>query len=54
MAGIRVIAGLAKGRRLKFVAGDGTRPIVDRVKENVFNIIGYGRTGDCADRSERI
>jgi 16S rRNA (guanine(966)-N(2))-methyltransferase RsmD len=42
MSGIRVIAGLAKGRRLKFVPGNSTRPIMDRVKENVFNIIGYG------------
>lgn len=42
MSGIRVIAGAAKGRRLKLVPGDSTRPIMDRVKENVFNIIGYG------------
>ena len=42
MPGIRVIAGLAKGRRLKLVPGNSTRPIMDRVKENVFNIIGGG------------
>jgi 16S rRNA (guanine(966)-N(2))-methyltransferase RsmD len=40
MSGLRVIAGTAKGRRLKFVPGDSTRPITDRVKENLFNIIG--------------
>lgn len=36
---IRVIAGSAKGRQLKLVPGDTTRPIMDRVKENLFNII---------------
>lgn len=37
---IRVIAGSAKGRQLKQVPGDSTRPIMDRVKESLFNIIG--------------
>lgn len=37
---IRVIAGTAKGRQLKLVPGDVTRPIMDRVKESLFNIIG--------------
>ena len=37
---IRVIAGSAKGRRLKMVPGTGTRPVMDRVKEALFNIIG--------------
>jgi 16S rRNA (guanine966-N2)-methyltransferase len=36
----RVIAGSAKGRRLKLVPGDSTRPIMDRVKEALFSIIG--------------
>lgn len=36
----RVIAGSAKGRRLKMVPGDGTRPIMDRAKEALFSIIG--------------
>ncbi|MBL8095029.1 MAG: 16S rRNA (guanine(966)-N(2))-methyltransferase RsmD [Anaerolineales bacterium] len=40
MAGIRVISGVAKGRRLKMVPGDGTRPIMDRVKQALFNILG--------------
>jgi 16S rRNA (guanine966-N2)-methyltransferase len=40
MAGIRVIAGSAKGRKLRMVPGDKTRPIGDRVKEALFNIIG--------------
>lgn len=36
----RVIAGSAKGRRLKLVPGTGTRPITDKVKESLFNILG--------------
>jgi len=42
MAGgkVRVIAGIAKGRRLKDVPGTGTRPVTDRVKEAVFDILG--------------
>jgi len=36
---MRVIAGIAKGRALK-AAGTATRPITDRVKENLFNILG--------------
>lgn len=39
MAAARVIAGTAKGRRLLMVPGEGTRPIADRVKEALFNII---------------
>jgi 16S rRNA (guanine(966)-N(2))-methyltransferase RsmD len=42
---IRVIAGSAKGRRLQSVRGDTTRPITDRVKEALFNIVG----GDVLD-----
>jgi 16S rRNA (guanine(966)-N(2))-methyltransferase RsmD len=37
---IRVIAGSARGRPLKLVPGETTRPIMDRVKEALFNIIG--------------
>ena len=36
---LRVIAGKAKGRRLKSVPGDTTRPVTDRVKESLFNIL---------------
>jgi len=39
VSGLRVIAGTAKGRRLKQVPGDDTRPIMDRVKESLFNIL---------------
>lgn len=37
---MRVISGSAKGRKLAAVPGDTTRPITDRVKESLFNIIG--------------
>ncbi len=37
---IRVIAGSVKGRRLKMVPGLSTRPVMDRVKEACFSIIG--------------
>jgi 16S rRNA (guanine966-N2)-methyltransferase len=40
MSGLRVIGGEARGRRLKMVPGEGTRPISDRVKESLFNILG--------------
>lgn len=36
----RVIAGIAKGHKLKMVPGEGTRPIMDRVKEALFSILG--------------
>lgn len=37
---MRVIGGSARGRKLKRVPGDSTRPIMDRVKESLFNIMG--------------
>jgi 16S rRNA (guanine966-N2)-methyltransferase len=42
---LRVIAGKAKGRKLKSVPGDTTRPVTDMVKEALFNILG----GDVVD-----
>ena len=42
---LRVIAGKAKGRKLKSVPGDTTRPVTDRVKEALFNIL----SGDVID-----
>jgi 16S rRNA (guanine(966)-N(2))-methyltransferase RsmD len=36
---LRVIAGSAKSRKLKSVPGDTTRPVTDRVKEALFNIL---------------
>ena len=37
---LRVIAGRVKGRKLKTVPGDTTRPVTDMVKEALFNILG--------------
>jgi 16S rRNA (guanine966-N2)-methyltransferase len=37
---VRVIAGKAKGRKLRSVPGDVARPITDLVKESLFNILG--------------
>lgn len=37
---MRVIAGRARGVQLRAVPGEGTRPISDRVKEALFNILG--------------
>ncbi len=42
---LRVIAGSARGRKLKSVPGDTTRPVMDRVKESLFNILA----GDVVD-----
>ncbi len=42
---MRVIAGKAKGRRLKSVPGEGTRPITDRAKSALFSIIGNDVVG---------
>ena len=40
MSGLRVISGTAGGHRLRSVPGDATRPITDRAKESLFNILG--------------
>jgi 16S rRNA (guanine(966)-N(2))-methyltransferase RsmD len=40
MSGLRVIGGTARGRKLCSVPGSTTRPITDRVKEALFNILG--------------
>lgn len=40
MSGLRIISGKARGRRLRPVPGDATRPITDRAKESLFNILG--------------
>jgi 16S rRNA (guanine(966)-N(2))-methyltransferase RsmD len=42
---LRVIPGTAKGRKLKDVPGDTTRPVTDMVKEALFNILA----GDVLD-----
>jgi len=42
---LRVISGTAKGRKLRDVPGDTTRPVTDMVKEALFNILA----GDVLD-----
>jgi 16S rRNA (guanine966-N2)-methyltransferase len=37
---VRVVAGIARGRRLVAPKGDATRPTGDRVREAAFNLIG--------------
>lgn len=38
---MRVISGTAKGKKLKSPSDETVRPTLDRVKENLFNIIGF-------------
>lgn len=42
---MRVIAGSARGRRLKELQGMDTRPTTDKVKESLFNIIQFELEG---------
>jgi 16S rRNA (guanine966-N2)-methyltransferase len=37
---LRIIGGKARGRRIRSVPGETTRPITDKVREALFNIIG--------------
>lgn len=37
---MRVISGNYRGRKLKSLSGDNTRPTSDKVKESIFNMIG--------------
>lgn len=45
MSTLRIIAGKAKGMRIQTVPGDTTRPITDRAKEALFNIISTDLIG---------
>lgn len=44
---MRVISGQAKGRKLRAVPGDRTRPITDRVKQALFDTLGGDVVGAC-------
>lgn len=47
---MRIIAGTLKGRQLKAVPGNLTRPTTDKVKEAMFQIIGpFFDEGSCLD-----
>jgi 16S rRNA (guanine966-N2)-methyltransferase len=39
LSGLRIISGTARGMRILAVPGDTTRPVTDRVKESLFNIL---------------
>lgn len=47
MRGLRVISGKARGRKLRSVPGEATRPVTDRTKEAFFNIIGRDIQGSA-------
>lgn len=40
MSDLRIIGGKARGKRIRSVPGETTRPITDKVREALFNIIG--------------
>jgi 16S rRNA (guanine(966)-N(2))-methyltransferase RsmD len=42
---MRIIAGQARGRKLKPVPGEETRPTGDRIKESMFNILQFHLEG---------
>lgn len=47
---MRVISGSYRGRRLKSLEGDNTRPTTDKVKESIFNMVGpYFDGGNVLD-----
>src|SRR5699024_303336 len=47
---MRVIAGKYKGRRLKAVPGNATRPTTDKIKEAMFQVMGpFFEEGKCLD-----
>jgi 16S rRNA (guanine966-N2)-methyltransferase len=42
---LRIIGGKARGRKIRSVPGDSTRPITDKVREALFNILGLDIQG---------
>ena len=47
---LRIIAGTARGRRIAAPEGRDTRPTLDRVRENLFNMLqGYVREARVLD-----
>jgi 16S rRNA (guanine966-N2)-methyltransferase len=46
---VRIIAGTHRGHRIEAPPGRGTRPTSDRVRENVFNILGSVEGGAVLD-----
>ena len=46
--GLRIIGGKFRGRKLQYVGDNRVRPMKDRVREAVFNLIGPSIKGMCA------
>ena len=45
VVGLRIIGGSLRGRKLEYSGDIRTRPMKDRVREAVFNLLGYGVEG---------
>lgn len=61
---MRIIGGKARGTKLYTLAGENTRPTLDRVRESLFNILQYklqdsifldlfSGSGACRNRSSK-
>ena len=48
VVGLRIIGGSLRGRRLQYSGDQRTRPMKDRVRESVFNLLGPGVKGSHA------
>jgi 16S rRNA (guanine966-N2)-methyltransferase len=48
IVGLRIIGGTLRGRKLKYSGDMRTRPMKDRVRESVFNLLGIGVEGSHA------
>ena len=46
--GVRIIGGTFRGRKLEYSGDLRTRPMKDRVREALFNLLGYGVKGKLA------
>src|SRR6478735_6302833 len=45
VAGLRIIGGSLRGRKIEYSGDARTRPMKDRVREAVFNLLGYSVEG---------
>jgi len=45
VVGLRIIGGSLRGRKLEYSGDIRTRPMKDRVREAIFNLLGYGVEG---------
>lgn len=49
MIKMRICGGLYRGKKINGIEWTGTRPITDRIKENVFNLLGQHCHGSVLD-----